>query len=330
MVDLAQPKTMEAAKNAGEKRLRVLVADDSVISRHLLDAPLRQWGYEVVIACDGSEAWRILQQDNAPRLAILDWMMPGMTGLEICQMIRQQQREPYTYVILVTSKNLKQDLIAGMEAGADDYIIKPFDQHELKVRLRSGTRIVQLQHELLAAREALRIQATRDSLTRLWNRLSIMEALQREITRAERERHHIGVILIDIDHFKRINDGYGHIAGDAVLREVARRMSSSIRTYDFLGRYGGEEFLMVLPGCDREAVKLHAERVRIAICREPMRLGDADQVLSLSASFGASTYIPGSGTTIEDLIRNSDAALYQAKSAGRNRVVYQESPPRRR
>jgi two-component system, cell cycle response regulator len=310
--------------------MRVLVADDSVISRHLLDAPLRQWGYEVVIACDGTEAWRILQQDNAPRLAILDWMMPGMTGLEICQKIRQMQREPYTYVLLVTSKNLKQDLIAGMEAGADDYIIKPFDQHELKVRLRSGTRIVQLQTELLAAREALRIQATRDSLTRLWNRLSIMEALQREVTRAERERHHIGLMLIDIDFFKKINDTYGHIAGDAVLREVARRMSASIRTYDFLGRYGGEEFLMVLPGCDREAVKMHAERVRIAICREPLRLGEGETELNISASFGATTYIPGCGNTLEDMIRNADAALYGAKSAGRNRVIYQETPSRRR
>jgi diguanylate cyclase (GGDEF)-like protein len=310
--------------------MRVLVADDSVISRHLLDAPLRQWGYEVVIACDGNEAWRALNQENAPRLAILDWMMPGLTGIEICQRLRQQQREPYIYVLLVTSKNLKQDVIAGMEAGADDYIIKPFDQHELKVRLRSGTRIVQLQQELLAAREALRVQATRDSLTRLWNRLSIMEALQRETTRAERERHYIGVILIDIDHFKKINDTHGHVAGDAVLREIARRMAGSIRTYDFLGRYGGEEFLMVLPGCDPETVTMHAERVRIAVCREPMRLGDSEPPLNISASFGCTSYHPNVGCTVEDLIRNADSALYAAKAAGRNRVIFQQTPPRRR
>lgn len=327
-LEVAPNKVSEVAK-ATEKKMRVLVADDSVISRHLLDAPLRQWGYEVLIACDGNEAWRILNSENAPRLAILDWMMPGMTGLELCNRIRQQEREPYTYVILVTSKNLKQDVITGMEAGADDYIIKPFDQHELKVRLRSGTRIVQLQTELLAAREALRVQATRDSLTRLWNRLSILEALQREVTRADRERHHVGVALIDIDHFKTINDNYGHIAGDAVLREISRRMANSIRSYDYLGRYGGEEFLMVLPGCDREAVRMHAERVRINICREAMRLGD-EQNVNLSASFGVTNFIPGAGITIEDLIRNADNALYAAKANGRNRVVFQESPTRKR
>jgi len=159
--------------------VKILVADDSIVSRHLLDATLRRWGYEVVVACDGTEAWQILQQNGAPSVAILDWMMPGHTGLEVCRMVRQQSREPYTYILLLTSKSLKEDLIEGMEAGADDYITKPFDQHELKVRLRAGTRLVELQAQLLSAREALREQATKDWLTKVWNRSSILDLLSR-------------------------------------------------------------------------------------------------------------------------------------------------------
>src|SRR5579883_1304060 len=182
-----------------ERGLRVLIADDSIVSRHLLDATLRKWGYDVVAASDGREAWEILQGKDVLKLAVLDWMMPEMTGLDVCRMVRQQGREPYTYVLLLTSKNLKEDVITGMDAGADDYITKPFDQHELQVRLRAGSRIVKLQAELLATREALREQATMDSLTRLWNRSYILEQLERELDRAEREFSSVGIALIDID-----------------------------------------------------------------------------------------------------------------------------------
>ncbi len=154
--------------------MRILIADDSIVSRHLLDATLRKWGYEVILASDGVEAWNEFQKDNAPSLAILDWVMPGLTGPEVCHLVRQRNREQYTYVLLLTSKTLKEDLIEGMESGADDYITKPFDHHELKARLRAGIRIVELQAELLAAREALREQATKDFLTRIWNRSSIL------------------------------------------------------------------------------------------------------------------------------------------------------------
>jgi two-component system cell cycle response regulator len=166
--------------------VKILIADDSIVSRHLLEATLRKWGYEVTVACDGAEALEILQQEQA--LAILDWMMPGMTGLEVCRRLRQRSREPYTYILLLTSKSQKEDLIEGMEAGADDYITKPFDQHELQVRLRAGTRLVDLQAELLSAREALREQATKDSMTHLWNRSSILEHLARELSRSVREK----------------------------------------------------------------------------------------------------------------------------------------------
>lgn len=298
--------------------MQILIADDSVVSRHLLDATLRKWGYGVVIACDGAEAWEKLQQEDAPALAILDWVMPGMTGPEVCRLVRQQAREPYTYILLLTSKSLKEDLIEGMESGADDYMFKPFDQHELKVRLRAGTRLVELQAQLLSAREALREQATKDSLTRLWNRSMILEILQRELSRGQRENEPLGVVLLDLDHFKVVNDTYGHIAGDAVLRESARRMQSAIRQYDSLGRYGGEEFLVLLPGCDGPSTLEKAEALRACLCSEPLLLIETS--VALTASFGAISIPPGSGTTSESLIRKADEALYRAKNLGRNRV----------
>jgi two-component system cell cycle response regulator len=299
--------------------MKILIADDSLVSRHLLQTALQRWGYEVVVACDGEEAWGLLQQEDAPRLAVLDWMMPGMTGLEVCRLVRQKSREPYTYILLLTSKSLKEDLIEGMEAGADDYIVKPFDQHELQVRLRAGTRIVNLQAELLATREALREQATHDSLTKLWNRSSILDILARELERGMREHSPVGVVLTDLDHFKVINDTYGHLMGDAILREAARRMQSSIRPYDSIGRYGGEEFLIVLPGCDESATRAQAERMRLAVSGERMLVENAR--IAVTASFGA-TSAPFAAATPEALIRIADEALYRAKREGRNCVEF--------
>ena len=302
--------------------MRILIADDSIVSRHLLDATLRKWGYEVVVACDGVEAWNYLQADDAPKLAILDWVMPGLTGPEVCRRVREHARDKdtYTYILLLTSKSLKEDLIEGMESGADDYITKPFDQHELKVRLRSGTRIIDLQRELVVAREELREQATKDFLTRIWNRSSILDIFQRELSRGSRENRAVGVVLADLDHFKSINDTYGHFAGDAVLREFARRMQSSIRPYDAIGRYGGEEFLMVLPGCDIVCTQGQAERMRAALANEPMSINDQDRVVT--CSFGATSWRPGMEASPEMLIRTADNALYSAKNQGRDQVVY--------
>ena len=298
--------------------MKILIADDSIVSRHLLEATLRRWGYEVLVACDGAEALDILERDDAPSLIILDWMMPGMTGVEVCRRIRQRSSEPYTYVLLLTSKSQKEDLIEGMEAGADDYVTKPFDQNELQVRLRAGTRLVDLQAQLLKAREELREQATHDSLTHLWNRSSILSELGRELARSERDARPMGVVIVDLDHFKQVNDTYGHLAGDAVLREAARRMQNGIRQYDSLGRYGGEEFLILFPGCTEEESYAQADRLRKQISQPEMSVNDCP--LRVTASFGVTVAQPGEIYTPEVLIRKADEALYIAKKSGRNRV----------
>lgn len=300
--------------------MRVLIADDSIVSRHLLEATLRKWNYEVLVASDGNEAWGILEQPNAPALAVLDWVMPGLTGLDICRLVRRQNREPYTYILLLTSKNLKEDVIEGLEAGADDYVTKPFDQHELNVRLRAGRRIVELQAELMKAREELREQATHDSLTRIWNRPAILDVLQREMERAGRESEPISVVMVDLDHFKAVNDTHGHVAGDAVLCEAVRRMQTSMRKYDAIGRYGGEEFLIVLPRCERESSCKQAERLRAALANDPMTLSDCS--IRVAATFGVTSVPNAAYTTPELLIHAADEALYQGKREGRNRVVF--------
>ncbi len=300
--------------------MKILIADDSIVSRHLLDATLRKWGYDVIVGCDGIEAWNYLQKEDAPSIAILDWVMPGLTGPEVCHLVRKRARAQYTYLLLLTSKSLKEDLIEGMESGADDYLTKPFDQHELKVRLRAGTRIIELQAELVAAREALTEQATKDFLTSIWNRSSILEILNRELARSAREQRPLGLVMADLDKFKSINDTYGHSAGDAVLKEAVRRMQASIRSYDAIGRYGGEEFLIVLPGCDEACTFGQAERLRRELRSEPMILGDLP--LTLTGSFGATSLQPGSPTRGDALIRTADEALYRAKREGRDRVVF--------
>ena len=301
------------------ERMKVLIADDSATSRAMLRKSLARWGYEVVLAEDGAEALDILEKPDAPPMAILDWVMPHLTGPDVCKKVRETRREPYTYILLLTSKNSKDETIEGLEAGADDYIVKPFDQQELSVRLRAGKRIIDLQLSLMDAREELREKANKDLLTMLPNRAAIMAILEHEIARCHRDHRSVGVVLLDIDHFKKVNDTYGHFAGDAVLRETAARLKSSMRAYDQVGRYGGEEFLVVLPNCDMEQARSQADRMRIRL-QEAKILADAGLEIPVTASFGV-TISDLSDRSPDIFIRVADEALYKAKASGRNCVV---------
>lgn len=298
--------------------MKILIAEDDPMYCQMLETMLLKWGYEVIICSNGFDAWEILQSKDAPQFAILDWLMPRMDGVEICKKIRENIKEPYVYILLLTSKDEKKDIIEGMDSGADDYITKPFHANELRVRLRAGRRILELQEELLSSRETMRLVAMHDALTGLLNRGAIMGELERRLSQAVREKSHLGVLLIDIDHFKKINDTFGHLAGDAVICETARRLKSSARPYDQLGRYGGEEFLIVLPGCDLENAVKHAERLRISI--EENQVDTPEGVIPVTMSLGVTANIDGNLTEIDSLIRAADNALYKAKNNGRNRV----------
>lgn len=299
--------------------MRILIAEDDAVSRRLLQAMLAKWGYDVQVMRDGVEALRALRDENAPGLAILDWMMPGMDGVDVCREVRKRADGPYTYVILLTTRNRREDVIEGMDAGADDYITKPFDAHELQVRVRAGVRILDLQSALLAAQEQLRIQAAQDSLTGLWNHAVIVETLRRELERGEREGTPVGVAMADLDHYKSVNDTYGHVAGDRVLCETVSRMQGVVRPYDSIGRYGGEEFLIIAPGCGAEETERLGERIRESIAGEPYVTSDGN--VNVTVSLGTAACETPRGCDASTLIRAADNALYRAKSEGRNRVV---------
>jgi diguanylate cyclase (GGDEF)-like protein len=298
--------------------VKILIAEDEPVSRRLLQSSLERWGCDVVVANDGTEATEILLAPDAPKMALLDWLMPGVDGIQLCRNIRRNKPEPYTYILLVTGRRAQDDVIRGLEAGADDYVRKPFDPAELKVRLRTGKRILFLQERLISSREALRDQATRDPLTGLWNRAAILDILGDELARSAREGGSLGLLIADLDCFKHINDTYGHPTGDEVLCGVARAMRGSVRRYDAVGRYGGEEFLIVLPGCDESNAVSHAERLRAAICRVTVETSLA----SVHPSMSVGVVVSNRQTSLDigDLIQAADAALYRAKHAGRNRV----------
>jgi diguanylate cyclase (GGDEF)-like protein len=298
--------------------VKVLVAEDEPASRLQLQGLLRKWGYTVETAADGHEALRRLElAPDSPRLVVLDRKMPGLDGLDVCRAVRKRGTEPYVYVILLTGQNRQEDVLDGFEAGADDYIKKPFEVQELKARLQTGARIVELQQQLITAREQLRFQGLRDSLTHILNRVAFFEIFEREVARARRNRASLSLIMCDIDHFKRINDKFGHLAGDAVLRETAKRLRMSQRASDAVARYGGEEFVILAPDCAPPGALIVAERFRAAVSATPMTVGDMS--LTITMSFGVTSTSDMDGAA--GLLQAADEALYRAKEQGRNRVV---------
>lgn len=300
--------------------MKILIADDDSLSRYMMDRMLRRAGYDVVTATDGGEAVEQLLSRDAPRLALLDWIMPVMDGLEVCRELRRLPERAYTYIALLTSKEAKEDLIAGLQAGADDYLIKPCNIHELMARLHTGQRILRMEDTLVAARESMRFKAMHDPLTSLWNRGAIVAHLETEIACVQRGRAPLSVLLCDVDHFKQINDRYGHLMGDAVLREIAARLAASVRPGDLVGRYGGEEFLVLLRDCGEQDVQQSADRIRLSVCSYPIAVGS--EQLPLSVSVGAMPIEHCvSGYDIQTVLGQVDSALYQAKARGRNQVV---------
>jgi two-component system, cell cycle response regulator len=296
--------------------MKVLLADDDDFYRHALRKALEKWGYEVVTASDGNAALNMLLGADAPNIAILDWMMPGIDGVNVCCRVRARSGAPYVYIVLATTRNQKKDLITGLEAQADDYLIKPFDLEELRARLQSGQRIIDMQTRLASKQRELRHQATHDSLTGICNRSAILDLVDREIHCARKMKEPLCLALADIDHFKSINDTYGHVAGDAVLIEVAHRMQSALRRDDTIGRYGGEEFIVVMPGFEKQRAYKMAERLRMQIAENPYFV--LEQKISVTLSIGVA--VDAWGGEVGSLLRTADEALYRAKARGRNRV----------
>jgi diguanylate cyclase (GGDEF)-like protein len=291
--------------------LKVLIADDDPLSLLYLQDALEEWGYEVLTATDGLRACEILQQPDAPMLAVIDWMMPGMDGIDVCRQIRDTVRDRYIYLIMLTTRVETEFVVAAMNAGADDFIGKPFNAEELQVRVRAGRRISELEQQL-------RLKASHDALTGIYNRGALLEILDKELVRHRRDARPVSIIFGDLDHFKRINDEHGHLAGDAVLREVSRRVGAVLRPYDSLGRYGGEELMIVLPSCDQDGALEVAERVRAVVAGQPV--ATAFGAIPSSLSIGIAVAEGSAAVSTQKLIQMADEALYRAKLAGRNRV----------
>lgn len=306
--------------------MKVLIADDSISTRKLVEKILVRQGYDVVVASNGNDAWQHLVEDSALSLAILDWMMPGLDGIDICARIRNLPPERFVYALLLTSKNHKDDIVRGLDAGADDYVVKPFNHEELTARLRIGQRLVESEQcrrraleDLNRANQELRMLAATDPLTGLLNHGAILAEFEREAIRASRERRSLGVMMADIDHFKHINDTNGHLAGDVVLREVAHRIRSVMRPYDAIGRYGGEEFLILHPGISAARHRQVAERARQAVESLAVDVGSGTVRVTISA--GIALLPAGTQSPPELALKLADEALYQAKNEGRNRVA---------
>lgn len=305
--------------------MKILLADDDTVSLRLMQRTLENYGYEVITATDGLQAAQALTRPGGPRLALIDWMMPELDGPGVCREVRSRHEDAYVYILLLTSRQSSEDVVMGLEAGADDYLTKPCHAAELKARLHTGHRVLELEDKLVEAREEMRYKATHDALTTLWNRAGILALLHSELSRSCRHQTSTSLLVCDIDLFKKINDTYGHPVGDEVLQQVSSYLLHLVRAEDSVGRFGGEEFLIVLSGCDKAALEIRAEQIREEISRVPFLTQEGPVFVSLS--FGAITIEPSCDVVDIDLyVKKADAALYRAKAAGRNCVVYAELP----
>ena len=321
----SDPDTVTALP--GEASNAILLAEDDPVTRMLMTRFLKKAGYEVTAVGDGIEALDRMSQRYYPIL-VTDWEMPSMDGVELCKAVRNLQLDGYVYALLLTARNAKEHIIAGLEAGADDYLIKPVHEPELIARLNTGRRILALEHSLRAANERNRILSITDALTGAYNRRYLMEQLPRELERCRRYAIPLSVIICDVDHFKQVNDEKGHAAGDDVLQQFAARVQKSIRSMsDWLARLGGEEFLIVLPETGCEAALVVAEKIRKVVNATPFMTRGGD--VAVTASFGGAsteTQGPDLSLKVETLLRAADECLYRSKQAGRNRTTAAQIP----
>lgn len=299
----------------------ILVAEDDLVTRKLLEKILTKAGYEVVSAENGGKALALFESRFFP-MVLTDWIMPEMNGPELCRAIRKRVTPGYVFIVLLSVKDSKYDTIAGLESGADDYLTKPFNHCELIARLKTGIRILELEGSLRKANEEIRTLSITDPLTGCYNRTYLNERMLMELNRAKRYRHPLSMILCDIDHFKKINDTYGHQAGDHVLKEFAGLLIRSIRnTVDWIVRYGGEEFLIILPESDWIGASNLAERLRRIVSEKVIHIEKTE--IRLTASFGVTGFhsIPRDAEIpMEAIINQADRHLYLAKQCGRNIV----------
>ncbi len=292
--------------------MRILIVDDDHFQRALLEMVVKKTGYEVVTAQDGAIAWKMMEEERF-RMVITDWLMEGMDGIELIKRIRAADWPGYTYTLLITAREGRASIIDGLRSGADDYLAKPFDEDELLARIAIGERVLKLEDKLVE-------QAQRDALTGLFNRRALYDHVRREMHRSARNGLSLGLIMADIDHFKNINDTWGHISGDRVLVHLAGIMREATRAYDHIGRWGGEEFLILLPESDYEKTRIVAERIRSSVEVSPAVAINGQEV-HLTVSLGFGSFVPGREVQeIEPMISAVDDALYQAKASGRNQA----------
>jgi two-component system, cell cycle response regulator len=314
---------VERRLNVGEFR-RVLVAEGDKATRFSLKETLQRWGFDVVLASDGIEALSVLKQRTSPDLVVVNKSLPGIDGIEICRRICDSPSEHSPYILMLTTLGGGLDIVHALESGANDCLALPFAEQELRARLTVAVRMLKRQDQLIRSRDKFRDQAAKDVLTGLWSRRAILEILHAELSRADSNERTTGILLLDLDRFKSINDTHGHLAGDGVLLETGRRLSHVLRTYDSIGRYGGEEFLIVVPDADgKELIEL-AERVRAAVACVPVQVG-RDKI-GVTLSIGAAIARAGD-TSTTGVIAAADAALYRAKKAGRNRIMFSAQQP---